>query len=95
MSNDERIPDIDINICFLCNEENLDMTSEIRALEEPMSEVEAMFISEQCPIIDRDIWATLSPAAPADPVDMQSLQNLTNIAISEPSSKLEICHICG
>ena len=68
---------------------------EVASLEQPMSDVEMAFILEQCPIIDRDNWATSAHAAPTDPVGIQPLQNLADIVTTEPSSKLEICHVCG
>ena len=86
--------DIDTKVCFLCNEENLDMTSEIASLKEPMSEIEQRFILELCPLVDRDTWATEFHAAPTDPTDIQPPQN-TNVVISKPSLKLELCFICG
>jgi hypothetical protein len=97
----EATTDIDVNICFLCNEENFDMTSEIKSLEEPMSEVEATFILERCSVIDHDMWenvlggATASHPASTDGADEQLSQNAADVTISEPILKLEVCHICG
>ena len=90
--------DINADACFLCSEKTVDMELEISSLKEPMSEVEMAFILEQCPVIDRNDWATLFHAVPtdtADTVDIKSLKKMADIVVSEPPLKLEICHICG
>lgn len=92
--NDEINMDIDTNVCFLCNEENLDMMHEIASLKEPMSEIETRFILEQCPVVDHDTWVTEFHAASTNSTDIQPPQN-TEVVISKPSLKLELCHICG
>jgi hypothetical protein len=97
----EMAMDIDLNVCFLCNEENLDMTAELKSLDEPISEVEAAFILEQCPVIDRDNWkkvfegTTKSHPIPVDATNDQLPQNATDVVISESTLKLEVCHRCG